>query len=113
MPRKHTSILTQLRTEHVPLQKFLYRINKAESPLCPNCLCEQEMVIHYLLRCSAFQVQRGALQIALGHNARSIPYLLSQEKALKHIFKFIAATGRFTSTFGKIPDLKRDHRKRR
>jgi hypothetical protein len=38
LPRKLTSILTQLQTGHAPLAKHLHRIKKADSPMCPSCL---------------------------------------------------------------------------
>jgi ribonuclease HI len=44
LPRKLTSILTQLRTGHAPLAKHLHRIKKADSPLCPACLQETETI---------------------------------------------------------------------
>ncbi|KZT63681.1 hypothetical protein DAEQUDRAFT_636083, partial [Daedalea quercina L-15889] len=54
LPHKQASILIQLQTEHVPLQKYLYRIQKAESPFCPNCGETRETVHHYLLECPKF-----------------------------------------------------------
>ena len=44
LPRKLTSILTQLRTGHAPLAKHLHRIKKTDSPICPACLQETETV---------------------------------------------------------------------
>ncbi|KAG2742523.1 hypothetical protein P692DRAFT_201795598 [Suillus brevipes Sb2] len=37
LPRCHASLLIQLRTGHIPLNKHLHRISKAPSPLCPSC----------------------------------------------------------------------------
>ena len=110
MPRKHASLLTQLRTGHVPLQKFLHHIQRAESPLCQKCLVKHETVAHFFLRCKAYMEQCNQLQLSLGHNARSVPYLLSQAKALKHIFKFIASTGRSKTTFGQLPKFTMEKR---
>ncbi|KAH9838262.1 uncharacterized protein C8Q71DRAFT_856224 [Rhodofomes roseus] len=34
LPRRHASILIQLRTEHAPLQRHLHRIRQVDSPIC-------------------------------------------------------------------------------
>jgi hypothetical protein len=44
MPRRHTSLLIQLRTWHVVLNKYLHKIGKADSPLCPACQSTHETV---------------------------------------------------------------------
>lgn len=37
VPRKHTSLLFQLRSGHTSLCQHLHRIRKAKSPTCPAC----------------------------------------------------------------------------
>ncbi|KAJ7769948.1 hypothetical protein B0H16DRAFT_1277191, partial [Mycena metata] len=37
LPRKHSSLLFQLRSRHAPLAKHLHRLNKAPSPTCACC----------------------------------------------------------------------------
>lgn len=49
LTRKQTGLLMQLCMGHIPLQHYLYHINKAESPLCPLCLTKNETVYHYML----------------------------------------------------------------
>ena len=61
LPRKHTSILTQLQMGHMPLAKHLFRIGKADSPVCPACQQADEMIQHYILHCPAHQVARQNL----------------------------------------------------
>ncbi|KAF8231877.1 hypothetical protein L208DRAFT_1466842 [Tricholoma matsutake] len=53
MMRKHTSLLLQLRTGHIPLNKHLHWIQKAELPTCPCCHHHDETVAHYVLHCPA------------------------------------------------------------
>jgi zinc-binding in reverse transcriptase len=53
LPSKHASILTQLRTGHVPLAKHLFRIGKADSPVCPACQQADETIQHYITLSSA------------------------------------------------------------
>ena len=55
LPRKQTSLLTQLRTEHIPLQVHLHRIGKADSAQCPSCGHAKETVHHYLLDCPTYE----------------------------------------------------------
>jgi hypothetical protein len=61
MPRRHTSLLIQLRMGHVALNKHLHKIGKADSPLCPACQSTQETMHHNLFRCPAFSEQRKTL----------------------------------------------------
>ncbi|KAJ7173824.1 hypothetical protein C8R46DRAFT_823228, partial [Mycena filopes] len=37
LPRKHSSLLFQLRSRHAPLAKHLHRLKKALLPICPCC----------------------------------------------------------------------------
>ncbi len=58
-PKSQASIITQLRTGHVPLNAFLARIKKVDSPLCPSCHRTNESVLHYLVECPTHQrIQR-------------------------------------------------------
>ena len=102
MPRRHASLLTQLRTGHAPLNQHLHRINRAESPLCPRCGTDQETVIHYLCHCPAYESYRAELVAHLRQDSRSINALLSKPRAIKLVFKYIARTGRFKTIFGDL-----------
>jgi len=49
LPHRHSSLLFQLHTGHIPLNKYLHRIAKAPSPTCQKChLCE-ESIHHFLI----------------------------------------------------------------
>ncbi|OBZ68012.1 hypothetical protein A0H81_12025 [Grifola frondosa] len=111
MPRRQANILFQLRTEHVPLQKHLHRIRRAESPICPACHAAPETVHHFLLTCPAHAHHRWAhLDRALGHAGRSLSCLLNTSTAMKPLFSFINATGRLSETFGNATAGKRTNR---
>ena len=58
IPGKHASILTQLRTGHIPLAKHLHRINRLDSPICPACRANSESVTHFILHCPASRLTR-------------------------------------------------------
>ncbi|KZT66289.1 hypothetical protein DAEQUDRAFT_675233 [Daedalea quercina L-15889] len=96
------SLLTQLRTEHVPLQVHLHRISKADSPRCPTCDYAKETVYHYLLDCPTYDQQRARMAFKLGPAAHSVQTLLTDPKALPHLFRFIHDTRRFDNTFGDL-----------
>ncbi|OCH93909.1 hypothetical protein OBBRIDRAFT_709963, partial [Obba rivulosa] len=51
LPRRRSSLLTQLRTGHAPLNEHLHRIGAAPSPRCPKCNAARESVVHFLLVC--------------------------------------------------------------
>jgi len=102
LTRRQASLVLQLRTGHVPLNRHLYRINRAESALCPACELEDETVHHYLMTCPARWKQRRPLERALGRAATSISKLLSLPKALPHLFRYIQNTERLTNNFDRL-----------
>ena len=106
LPKRHTSILFQLRTGHVPLNKHLHRISKADQPYCPHCPCQQETVLHFLLKCPHCEIHCAQLRHKLQQKARNIACLLADPKCLKSTLSFIHATGRFRTTHGNL-DLPR------
>ncbi|KAJ3878611.1 hypothetical protein F5051DRAFT_292525, partial [Lentinula edodes] len=87
--------LTQLRTGHIPLQRHLHRIGKADSATCPCCKHGNETVTHYLFECRAHRQARGRLQRKLANDRWSIGSLLSTKSSLPHLFRYINDTKRF------------------
>jgi ribonuclease HI len=102
LSRKHASVLIQLRSGHIPLNKHLHRIGKAESPICPCCRQHEETVHHFLIRCPAHRNARTALTHAAGRDATSLHKLLSKPKLIPHLFRFIGRAGRLRSVFGDL-----------
>ncbi|KAI0337726.1 hypothetical protein BDW22DRAFT_1312177, partial [Trametopsis cervina] len=94
--------LFRLRTGHAPLNKHLYRINKATSPVCPACDKYRESVGHFLLFCPAYATQRQRLYYELGGATPQISALLSTPQTLRPLFRYIHATGRFTRLLGSL-----------
>ena len=103
LDRRQTSILFQLRTGHVGLNQHLFRIRKSETPVCPNCQerLAVETVKHYVLECLQYRQERHVLQRKLRRNADSLSFLLNNPIAVLPLLKFVHATGRFKSHFGK------------
>lgn len=111
LPRRQASCLTQLRTNHTPLNKHLHRIKCVDSPMCPNCNDKEETVHHYLLMCPKYNLPRRELLATLGRDARSLSTLLSSKEALRPLFKYIARTGRLKETFGDNMELPEEEEK--
>jgi hypothetical protein len=94
--------LTQLRTDHVPLNGHLFRINKAISPHCPNCPNTTESTNHFLFFCHKYATQRHKLVLALKRKAFSKKFILTDESAIRHTINYINDTGRFKHILGDI-----------
>jgi ribonuclease HI len=102
MPRRHASLLVQLRTGHIALNKYMHKIGKTNSPICAQCQNAQETVHHYLFRCPAYNEQRKRMEKALKRGANSIRTLLGGHKAMKHLFRYIHDTKRFVKSHGDV-----------
>jgi ribonuclease HI len=107
LTRSQTSLLTQLRTNHAPLNYHLHRIKATPSPTCPNCgtgtgTAPVETIRHFLIQCPHYKQLRLEMIGKLGRGAFVVPYLLSDKKAIPHLLKYIHNTKRLTSTFGGV-----------
>ena len=99
---KQTSILTQLCTEHIPLNEHLFRIKKAESPFCPHCPNTTETANHFLFFCHKFAWQRQKLVNTVKRKAFSKNCILTDKSAIRHTINYINDTGRFKHILGDI-----------
>ena len=107
LPCKQASLLIQLHTGHAPLNKHLFNIKSADSPICPACEDAHETVHHFLLSCPAYERHRRHLFYTLNQGSCSLAILCAHPKATtKHLFKFISKTGRLKTTLGdlELPD---------
>jgi ribonuclease HI len=101
-PRRHSSLLFQLRSGHVPLNKYLHRISKSPSPRCQQCNEREETVHHFLVSCPKYARQRATLRNEIGPRASQLQHLLSNCNSTKALFTYIASTKRFVQTFGDV-----------
>src|SRR5271154_1325699 len=102
LDRRYTSILTQLRTAHVPLQSYLHRFKIEPQPTCPHCHLEPETVTHYLKYCSAFKEPRKELQQEVGRLTNIDLSILGNHKHCNPLLRYVHQTGRFTETHGSL-----------
>ena len=93
--RGHSSLVNQLRSNHVALNFYLHRIQKRDDPYCEHCPTDRETVQHFLLECPARREARRTTLDLLGRNSRSISYLLSTSKGIEAMVRYVAISRRF------------------
>jgi hypothetical protein len=91
--RNQASMLFQLRSGHVPLNTYLSRIKKVNSPICPSCQLYRETVMHYIMRCETHFDARQIMFNTAGRDARDLGNMLSTLELLPHLFHYIRSTG--------------------
>jgi hypothetical protein len=102
LTRAQSSLITQLRTGHVPLNKHLHRIKRAPSPLCPACTRADESTHHFLFECRTYEHARHVLRRKLGRKSTSVRELLGKPEPMLALLRYVAATGRLKGTFGDV-----------
>ncbi len=91
----------QIRSRHVPLNTYLHRIGKSRTRRCPKCertegeAAAPETVNHYVFECPTYEDERWELGRAMGRRELNLKNIMSSEKGLRALTKFIAKTGRF------------------
>src|SRR6478609_1362749 len=92
LSKKHSALLTQLRTEKIGLKDFLYnrKVPGISSNRCP-CGSDRQTVAHVLLRCRQYrQLRDQELGRLRGRN--NLRKLLNERKAAAKAIKFIELT---------------------
>ncbi|KAJ7108961.1 hypothetical protein C8R43DRAFT_905095, partial [Mycena crocata] len=102
LSRRNSSLIVQLRTRMVALNAWLHKIHRADSPLCPPCH-RREDVPHFIFFCSRFAHHRITLRTALGRKATSLGYLLTNEKGIRHLLRYVHATNRLAAYYDSVP----------
>lgn len=92
--RREASIITQLRSDHIPLASYLHRIKALDSKNCLRCQ-EPETTVHYLTKCGRYAEERVALRKNLGRRPFSLSTLLGNPNIIQHTLQFIRETKRF------------------
>src|SRR5258706_4371668 len=100
--RRQTSVLTQLRTGHIPLNGHLFRINKTDSPHCNHCPNVVEDVPHLLFHCNKYAIQRHRLVMTVKRKAFNSNHILTNPAAIRHTLNFVNSTGRLRRIYDDI-----------
>lgn len=93
--RHETSILTQMRSSRIPLNRHLHQMGKAERPTCPHCPTQEETVRHYLMECGHYSRERATLRRTLRRGSDRLSCLLASKAGIEATLKFIKTTRRF------------------
>ena len=107
MRKRQTSMVVQLRSGHIPLNLYLHRIHKSDSPNCPHCSLRgrqiPESVKHFILECPAYTRERTWLRSKLGREASSMRVMFTKEKAMRILTGYVDRTKRLKNTFSDVP----------
>ena len=103
LSHKQASIIMQLHTSHIGLNKHLHCIKHSNTPYCPNC---DENTIkdthHFLFDCTGYQHERSILHRKLCRRMHNLSYLLTNPTATLPLLKYIHSTGHLKQTFGAV-----------
>lgn len=100
LTRAQASRLFQVRCRHIPLNAYLHRIGKAEVRTCRQCanIAEEEpgpeTVNHFIFDCPAYDDERRELEKEMGRRNCTLRDLMTDEKGLKTLARYISRTGR-------------------
>jgi len=94
-----TSLISQLRLTHIPLNSYLKRFKRVDSKQCPACGADEETIEHYLLFCLAYAHKRWALarQVKKKKKLLTIKTLLGESNLVTLLENYINATQHFLS----------------
>jgi len=97
--RSTTSLISQLRLTHIPLNSYLKQFKRADNASCPACSADEETIEHFLLFCPTYAHERWALahQIKKKKLPLNIESILGDPNLVIPLGNFINATHRFTS----------------
>jgi zinc-binding in reverse transcriptase len=97
LTRKESSFLTQLCTEHIPLNSYLYKFKLVDSPRCPACGAAPETIQHFLFTCPSYAYERWPLQQKC-KGTLSLKKIMTDRKLVKTLLRYITATEQFKRT---------------
>ena len=99
LSRQQANLITQIRTGHIPLNKYLHRIKRKDSPNCETCLEAgieaPETPRHLLFECPSYDRERFLYERSLGRRAHDLKYVMSHPSRIVKLAKYIASTERF------------------
>jgi ribonuclease HI len=93
--RNTASLIYQLRVGHAPLNDYLHRFHKVDSPRCPACGASKETVEHLIKHCPGYAHERWLLMREFKASDPKLEEILSEPKAITQLSKYLTDTGRF------------------
>jgi ribonuclease HI len=104
LSRTNASRIFQMRVGHMPLNYYLHKFKRVDSPCCLACRHPSETVEHFLLHCLKYAHKRWPI---INQNRGSVPKLtklLTSAKLLLPLATYMEATGRFQATSENTAD---------
>ena len=100
LTRIQSSLIFQIRSNHLPLNCYLHRIGKVLFKRCEQCwqrrrVDSPETVTHFLFECPSFERERHDLDAALGVSSRDLKTILSDLDKSRLLLRYIGKTKRF------------------
>ena len=106
LTRAQSSLIFQIRSNHIPLNVYLNRIGKSESKFCPNCASNgqeiAETVTHFLFECPRYDYERHSLDTKVGCSSRDLRIILSSKEMTCELIKFVGRTKQLQNTLGDM-----------
>ncbi|KAF8996819.1 hypothetical protein BDQ17DRAFT_1544613 [Cyathus striatus] len=106
LPRKLSTLLVHLVSDHNALHSHLYLIGKTSTNLCPSCHCSPETTDHYFFLYPTYNTARRTLasQCSLPIRCLTLGALLSLPKRIAALFRYVNAITHFRCTLGTLPE---------
>ena len=101
LTRAQASLMVQIRSGHIPLNCYLFKINRADTELCQACLDREdgqhcrETIKHFLFECNTYDVEREKLIADISRSHLNLKDIMSDTDRMKALAHFINKTGRF------------------
>jgi ribonuclease HI len=100
LTRVQSSLIFQIRSNHLPLNCYLHKIGKAPSKRCEQCWRRRrqevtETVTHFLFECPSYDYERHTLDSKLGRSSRDLKKILSEPDHARTLLSYIGRTRRF------------------
>lgn len=103
LSRVQASLLLQLCTSHIGLNKHLHHINKSDTSLCQSCNEHTPKTTqHFLFECHRYHQECFTLQRMLHRKATNPSYLLTNPAATIPILKYVHSTRCLKQAFGLL-----------
>ena len=97
------SLIFQLHSRHIGINKYPHCIKHIASPICTNCNNGSAKTIQYFLfECTKYSQGRHTLHRSLQHHALNPAYLLFNPDMMLLVLKYIHATRHLEKTFGEV-----------
>jgi ribonuclease HI len=104
LSRVNASRVFQMRVGHMPLNYYLHKFKRVDSPHCPACRHPSKTVEHFLLHCPKYMHEQWPI---ISQNHGSVPKLaklLTSAKLLLPLATYMEATGRFQTALENAED---------